>query len=123
MTALTKPKLVFHADWSNDAPKRWCAKAILGGDGRYTSSGPLRVGDLTMLFKNLRAEAGALGTVFAGFDFPIGVPAHYAKRAGISKFQGVPPAVRTGRLEGFLLGLRHSGGDIHSSPVLSKSEP
>jgi hypothetical protein len=82
-----KPTLIYHADWGSTPSKRWCATATLGTDGRYVASGPTPVGDLTVLLKNLRDEAGALGTVFAGFDFPIGVPAHYAKRAGISKFR------------------------------------
>lgn len=84
---MNKPALVYHADWSSHAANRWCAKATLGGYGRYTASEPVRVGDLKKLIGNLRAEAGEHRTVFAGFDFPIGVPAHYAKRAGISKFR------------------------------------
>lgn len=84
---MNKPTLVYHADWGTKPSKRWCAKATLGTDGRYTASGPTPVGEPTRLTEYLRTEAGALRTVFAGFDFPIGVPAHYAKRAGISKFR------------------------------------
>lgn len=82
---------MYHADWGSKASKRWCAKATLGADGSYTASEPAPVGDLTVLLKNLRAEAGALGTVFAGFDFPIGVPAHFAERAGKLKFREFLP--------------------------------
>ena len=84
---MPRPTLVYHADWGSKPSKRCCAKATLGSDGRYTASGAKLVGDPTVLLKNLRTEAGALGAVFAGFDFPIGVPADYAKRAGISKFR------------------------------------
>jgi hypothetical protein len=98
---VNKPTLVYHADWSSKPWKRWCATATLGTDGRYTASGPTPVGELTVLLKNLRDEAEELGTVFAGFDFPIGVPAHYAKRAGISKFRDFLPQLGTGEWENF----------------------
>ena len=84
---MNKPTLIFHADWSSNALHRWSAKAVFESDGRYTALGPSLVGDLTPLLKNLRLEAGAFGSVFAGFDFPIGVPAHFAQRAEISKFR------------------------------------
>lgn len=93
---MQKPTLIFHADWGSKPSKRWCAKATLGADGRYTASEPTPVGDLTLLLKSLGDAAGALGTVFAGFDFPIGVPAHYAKRAGISKFRDILPQLGQG---------------------------
>jgi hypothetical protein len=96
-----KPTLIFHADWGSKPSKRWCAKAILGADERYAASGPTPVGDLTVLLKNLRDEAGEPGTVFAGFDFPIGVPAHYAKRAGISKFREFLPKFGSGVWKNF----------------------
>jgi len=98
---VTKPTLIYHADWGSNPKKRWCAKATLGADGRYTASEPRPVGDLTLLFKNLRTEAGALGAVFAGFDFPIGVPAHYAKCAGISKFRDFLPKLGLGGWKNF----------------------
>jgi len=98
---VNKPTLVYHADWSSTASKRWCAKATLDADGLYTASEPNPVGDLTLLFKSLRAEAGALGTVFAGFDFPIGVPAHFARRAGISRFRDFLPELGKGVWKNF----------------------
>jgi len=39
---------------------------------------------------------GETGTIFAGFDFPIGVPAHFAKRAGIEKFRDFLPLLGSG---------------------------
>lgn len=98
---VNKPTLVYHADWGSTPSKRWCAKAALGTDGRYTASEPVRVGDLTKLLVNLRAEAGALGTIFAGFDFPIGLPAHFAERAGITKFKDFLPLLGTGEWKDF----------------------
>jgi hypothetical protein len=98
---MNKPTLIFHADWGSKPSKRWCAKATLGEDGRYTASSPTLVGDLTTLLENLRAEAGALGFIFAGFDFPIGVPAHFAKRAGISKFPDFLSKLGTGDWKDF----------------------
>jgi hypothetical protein len=95
------PNLVYHADWSSNASKRWCAKAILGPDGRYTASAPTPVGELANLFTNLRTEAGDDGCVFAGFDFLIGVPDHYAKRAEISNFRKLLPALNTEKWKDF----------------------
>ena len=84
---MDKPTLVYHADWGSKPSKRWCAKAILGADGRYTASQPTTVGELKPLMSDLRRDAGDLGTVFAGFDFPMGVPTHFARRARISRFR------------------------------------
>ena len=39
------------------------------------------------LIDRLREQAGHDGSVFAGFDFPIGVPTLYAERGGVSKFR------------------------------------
>jgi hypothetical protein len=36
---------------------------------------------------NSAKKPGTPGCAFAEFDFPIGIPALYAKRAGISKFR------------------------------------
>jgi hypothetical protein len=84
---VNKPTLVYHADWDSKSSKRWCAKATLSADGRYVATGPSLVGNPTVLLENLKVEAGLQGIVFAGFDFPIGIPANYAERAGISKFR------------------------------------
>lgn len=82
-----KPQIVFHADWSSNAKKRWGAKATLGADGRYIASGPFRVGETGLILGTFQSEAGIEGCVFAGFDFPIGVPIQYAQRVGISGFR------------------------------------
>jgi hypothetical protein len=90
MPQLTKPNVVYHADWGSNEKKRWCAWATLGTDGNYTSFAPEHVGNLGSLIGQLRTEAGETGCALAGFDFPIGVPAFYAKRAGIASFRTLP---------------------------------
>jgi hypothetical protein len=87
MPQLTKPMVIYHADWGSKDEKRWCARATLGTDGLYTAFAPKPVGNLGSLMGQLRTEAGETGCAFAGFDFPIGVPAYYAERAGISNFR------------------------------------
>jgi hypothetical protein len=82
-----KPNVVYHADWSSIAAKRWGAMATLGTDGRYTALAPEPVGIPGSLIAKLRQEAGETGCALIGFDFPIGVPASYAKRAGIPNFR------------------------------------
>lgn len=98
---VNKPTLVFHSDWSSAPRKRWCAKATRGSDGRYTASAPDRVGELPSLFGSLRTTVGKSGVVFAGFDFPIGVPEHYAKQADVSRFSEFLRVVGTGDWESF----------------------
>ena len=102
------PTLVYHADWSSRAAHRWCAKATLGADGRYTASASTLVGGLKDLFRNLKAEAGDAGCVFAGFDFPIGFPEHYATRANISRFREFLKQVGNGNWAHFYSVCEHS---------------
>ena len=79
------PNLVVHADWGSDSKKRWMARAVLE-DGAYTALPPELVGPPTSLVARLRHAAGSGGRVFVGFDFPIGLPTFYARRAGVSDF-------------------------------------
>ena len=97
MPQLTKPTVVYHADWGSNEEKRWCAKAILGKDGHYTVYAPEQVGDLDSLIGQLRTEAGETGCALAGFDFPIGVPEYYAKRARITSFRTLPKRLGHGK--------------------------
>jgi hypothetical protein len=87
MPQLTKPTVVYHADWGSKEKKRWCARATLGADGCYMAFAPKPVGNPGSLIEQLRTEAGKTGCAFAGFDFPIGIPTFYAKRAGTSSFR------------------------------------
>jgi len=91
MPQLTKPTVVYHADWGSKEEKRWCAKATMGTGGHYTVFASKPVGNLGSLIGHLRTEAGETGCALAGFDFPIGVPAFYAERAGISSFRSLLP--------------------------------
>ncbi|MDQ3327008.1 MAG: hypothetical protein M3506_00590 [Chloroflexota bacterium] len=79
------PSLVVHADWGSNPHKRWMTRAVLG-DGGYRVEAPEPVGDATTLVQRLRAEAVPDASILLGFDFPIGVPAAYAERAGIEDF-------------------------------------
>jgi len=95
------PKVVYHADWGSKDAKRWCAKAVLGDDGRYTAFAPEQVGNPGSLFGKLCTEAGDAGCAFAGFDFPIGIPALYAKRARITRFRSLLPKLGRGKWKDF----------------------
>lgn len=81
---MTGPTLVAHADWSLHPKKRWMAVAVRAGDTWHLSA-PEPVGALDDLFPRLCNQAGG-GPVLAGFDFPLGLPIAYARRAGIDAF-------------------------------------
>ena len=91
------PMLGAHADWSKDANKRWYATAALEADGHYLVSAPSMVGCLSSYFRRLRGNLEADAAVLAGFDFPIGLPAQYAAKVGLSNFVDALP--RFGRGE------------------------
>lgn len=91
----TLPAVVAHADWSVDPRKRQVARAVRTEAGGYTALAPEPVGGLEDFLDRLAAAAGAGETVFAGFDFPLGLPARYAEAAGIKAF--VPALARFGR--------------------------
>lgn len=80
----TRPSLIAHADWGKEPNKRWCSVANLGDDGKYRAMAPEQVGDVSTFFERLLHRAN--GGVFAGFDFPIGLPVAYARRARIKDF-------------------------------------
>ncbi|MCA9877231.1 MAG: hypothetical protein KC442_05605 [Thermomicrobiales bacterium] len=84
-----------HADWSIHSRKRWLACAQLRG-GVYTASAPENVVDAGSLLQRLRGEAPPGGPVVVGFDFPIGLPAAYARRAGITDYLAWLPMMGTG---------------------------
>lgn len=84
------PTLIAHADWSINPRKRWVALAELQPNGDYRAALPQPAGAGATLLYRLRSLAPATRPVFAGFDFPIGMPAAYARRAGIDAF---PPCL------------------------------
>jgi hypothetical protein len=87
-----KPNVVFHADWSTERKKRWGAIATLGEDGRFSAHAPALV-DPARILDLLRQDRDKQAAVFAGFDFPIGIPEHYAARAGVTKFRDFLPGL------------------------------
>lgn len=91
--------LVYHADWSTDARKRWAVRAS-GGGGRWRAEAPEPVGELPTLLARLREAAGE-GAAVAGFDFPIGVPRAWAERAGVASFRALLPELGRGQWSEF----------------------
>jgi hypothetical protein len=89
------PALVLHADWSMRPAKRWQSTALLQANGRYRLLPTARSGDLW------RSLKGHGGRVLLGFDFPLGVPAAYAVKAGIDDFADALQHFGSGRLVAF----------------------
>ena len=95
LTGLAPPAVLAHADWSVDARKRWVARAARTMTGGYVALAPEPVSQIDDFFDRLAAGAGPGETVFAGFDFPLGLPQTYAASAGIDHF--IPALARFGR--------------------------
>lgn len=95
IAGLAPPAVLAHADWSVDARKRWVARAARTATGGYVALAPEPVSHVDDLFDRLAAGAGPGETVFAGFDFPLGLPAAYAAAAGIDHF--IPALTQFGR--------------------------
>jgi len=79
-----RPAVVAHADWSTDPRKRWLCLARRGSSG-YRVSAPEPVGDARTLGSRLTALADGKA-VLLGVDFPLGLPATYARRLGLESF-------------------------------------
>jgi hypothetical protein len=109
MTALPLPAVVSHADWSVDPRKRWLALATLDGQGGYRAAPPRPVGALPALLRNLAALAGSGGSVLLGVDFPLGLPAAYAARAGVGDFAALLPKLGRGCWRDFFAVARRPG--------------
>jgi hypothetical protein len=73
---------LFHADWSTVAKKRWVASATRIDSG-WQMMLPRPVRDTRAFVNELFT---AVGPLFAGFDFPIGVPAVYGQLTGLADF-------------------------------------
>jgi hypothetical protein len=85
--ALTQgPSLIAAADWSASPEKRWQAQAFLQPDGSYLSRAPEKVCEAAAYLESLREAVGPAALILAGFDFPIGLPLHYARLSGIVSF-------------------------------------
>ena len=88
------PNLIVHADWSTVPGKRWLARATrakLDSARLYLASAPEPAGELDSLLPRLRAQAGGGSVTLVGFDFPIGLPLAYARKAGITDFLAILP--------------------------------
>jgi hypothetical protein len=83
---LNQPDLVAHADWGSTAQKRALAIARRTGAQGYRVGSTRRVHEPRRLLGELRDEAGPSGCLVVGFDFPIGLPLQYARRAGVHDF-------------------------------------
>ena len=94
MDELRPPEIVAHADWSKDQAGRSIAVARRSGS-EWLVAAPVPVRELSTLVDWLLAEAGDGGSAFLGVDFPIGLPAEYARSARISDFMTWLP--RAGR--------------------------
>ncbi len=102
------PEIVVHADWSVDPAKRWCARAVRLASGGYAALAPQPVGSLDDFIASLLAAAGPGGTVFAGFDFPLGLPRAYAQAAKIDDFAIALTAFGRGRWRDFYAPAEHA---------------
>ena len=85
MSISSLPALVMHADWSVQAEKRWATVAIMSGT-HYIVEPPCSVEPTSGLINRLiRRVSGK--RLLLGFDFPIGLPRHYADVANITRFR------------------------------------
>jgi hypothetical protein len=94
------PTLVVHADWGSTPRNRYMTLAILK-EGQYLAREPELVGDPKTLLERMRAIAGEQGAILIGFDFPIGLPVAYARRAGVHDFLAVLPELGRGNWADF----------------------
>jgi hypothetical protein len=94
------PTLIAHADWGSATKKRTLAVARLSDRDTYRVSAPRLVENPSLLLDELAAQASPSGSVLVGFDFPIGLPLHYANRVGMQDFKN------------FLTGLGHGNGEM-----------
>jgi hypothetical protein len=90
------PRWVIHADWGTAPDKRWAAVATLAGD-RYAVAAP-RI-TLDPLREAIRRREPAL----VGFDFPIGIPLAYARKANVDGFLELLPRLGWGDWRNFFL--------------------
>ena len=91
------PAVIAHADWGVNPEKRWMAMARREGDSGYRMMGVNPVSESLPFFHHLKSFAGEPGPVLVGFDFPIGLPIHYARLAGIEDFLSWLPGLGSGK--------------------------
>ena len=77
------------------------ARATWAGDGCYAAHVPEPADEPGTLIRRLLADAGPGGCILLGFDFPIGLPARYAGRAGVRNFLDLLPKLGQGEWSDF----------------------
>lgn len=97
--------VVIHADWSKDEKKRIAAVARIEPTGGRI----VRLAPFHEIFTDLEMLWHDVPTVI-GFDFPIGVPAHYGRRLPFDNFRS------------FLFGLDDPAFETLSAPALHRSD-
>ncbi|GHC18978.1 hypothetical protein GCM10010082_08050 [Kushneria pakistanensis] len=90
---------LLHADWSLSPSKRWYAQARRI-DGQWLVSDAARIEHVYRWRDNVLMSSDH-GTTLAGFDFPIGVPAQWAARAGVTDFRAWLAMLDTPRWQQF----------------------
>jgi hypothetical protein len=101
------PAVIAHADWSTDANKRWLSVALESAGG-YCIHAARPVGNAFRLIDWL-IEFSDDGPIVLGFDFPIGLPEVYARRAGIQSFRTELPKFGEGKWKNFFKVARVAG--------------
>ena len=94
------PEIVVHADWGTSPDKRWVVKATLTG-GLYKIGDLESVAELQKFVTWVYRECADNKRIMLGFDFPIGLPAEFAKKADIDSFRAELPKFGTGRWDKF----------------------
>lgn len=82
--------VLVHADWSANLPKRWAVTAERIRDGWFISS-PEPASTVAKLLDTAKDRP-----VFAGFDFPIGVPAAWGEETGVADYVSLLPMLGEG---------------------------
>ena len=82
-----RPTQIYHADWGTAPNKRWLARATLGANGRYTAHAPTMIIQHENLIPSIRSKIGDDFCALVSFDFPIGIPASYARLTGVTDFK------------------------------------
>jgi len=99
------PAFIAHADWNANPEKRYVAVAEMTAEGHYrvVSLGPAELpddmgGDLRT---GLNVADLGPGQLWAGFDFPLGLPRAYAERTDITYFPDFLPLIGHGPWDHF----------------------
>ncbi len=96
-------QLVSHADWSKNPSKCWMCYAAKQNGQRWQVHTPFQVLEPAAFFESLKPQLLHPGCILSGFDFPIGLPFHYALKAGVVDFIALLPALGRGEWSEFYL--------------------